>query len=350
MNPYNRSFINRICSLFMQTSKACINNGLLFLAILTLGGILSGCSSGKDAVEILSATTPQPTQVLSATYPPSTLLIRPTSTSTKPVQIIKATENNPRGLLETTTPFPPPMRDEVPSMMITAIAPPSGGIESFRSDGMVQIVSPGDGSQVISPISAVVSFDRSNRTPVIIELRGRDGRLLARQIWSLDDRAPSCAFSNLIPFEIGKTSEKGRFLVSQKDDFGRLVSVDSVDLTLLSGSRGVEILPSSPTNGIIIQQPESNAIINGGVVNVSGIACPGVDEPLRVLIVAENRKVVGQRLAEVKPDSNGECVAYKSEIHYSVDETTAVRLLVYQDGNPMSDIAHLSSLLLILEP
>ena len=237
-----------------------------------------------------------------------------------------------------------------PDISTTTIATPVDWIEPYDSDALVQIVSPGEGSRVTSPILVVVNFDRSHPFPLILELRGSDGRLLVRQIWSLEQHPDACTYSVSMPFEIGKTPEAARLLVTQKDEFRRLMSVHSVDLTLITGSEEEAHLNTSPAHGIVIKQPDTNAVVSGDVLTVSGRTCLPVNEPLRVLLIDENGKVVGQRLAEVKVASGKECVTFSSEVPFFVDEPTGVRLIVYQDGNQLSAIQHLSSLVLTLEP
>jgi len=214
----------------------------------------------------------------------------------------------------------------------------------------IQVISPGEVSKVVSPILVEFIFNKPFIGTYQIELHGKDGRLLVRLLRYEDLLASSQIHSVEVKFEIPKSSEDGRLSIIRKDDYGRLMDINSVDLILLSEGESI-MNPSPPqSKAIIIEQPVSEFMVEDGRVRVSGITRLSPDEPLRVVLISEDGKTVGQRLASVSKEKDDGYAAFSVEVPYDVQERTPVRLMVYQDGGQISYATHLSSLTLVLLP
>lgn len=184
-----------------------------------------------------------------------------------------------------------------------------------------------------------------------MELHGEDGRLLARQV-RVYDRLPwdVIDLTSDLDFEILPESELGRLVISLEDEHGRIMDLNSLDLILLSKGRAKLAPASSLQQAIIIQQPAANSLVTGGVVLVSGLARPGSDQPLRVALIAEDGRVLGQRLAGVEPGAPGEYRAFSAEVPYFVSQAVPVMLAVYEEGGYISNLLHLTSIEIIISP
>ena len=101
---------------------------------------------------------------------------------------------------------------------------------------------------------------------------------------------------------------------------------------------------------IIIQEPQPKALIQGGKLIVSGRTRPNSDKPLRVTLVTEDGRLIGQRLAGASITIPGDYGTFISEVPYTVSDLTFALLTVYEDGELISDIAHLSTVEVILAP
>jgi hypothetical protein len=102
---------------------------------------------------------------------------------------------------------------------------------------------------------------------------------------------------------------------------------------------------------LIIEEPVPQALIQGGKLIISGRALPNnPEQPLRVMLVAENGQVLGQRLAGVEFQKPGNYGKYVAEVPYTVTDLTPALLVIYEEGEPMTDIAHLSSIPVMLAP
>lgn len=216
--------------------------------------------------------------------------------------------------------------------------------------GMIQILSPGPASMVVSPVTASLYMIPGERGTVIVELLGEDGRILVRKVLSYTP-GNRVRIATDLEFEIPVVAEAGRLVISTEDDDGRISALASVDLIMLSVGKD-EINPSGDQlETIIIQEPIANTLIQGGSLMVSGLALAG-DEPLYIeLIKADGSPAGPSRQVEVipLPDYQG-YGTFTTEIPYTVTRTTAVRLIIYERAGRIPGITHLSSTVIFLTP
>lgn len=215
----------------------------------------------------------------------------------------------------------------------------------------VQIFKPGELSKVVSPIEISAYLRPGDRGRVTLELFGEDGRQLVRQIKTFNTTPGARVNLNAeLEFGIQAAAEVGRLVISAQDQAGRLVVLNSVNLILLSLGQA-DISPSDALlDDIIIQQPVVNTLIQGGTLVVSGLANPDTDRPLHVEILNDKNQVVGQRLAAVDRPAEGGYGSFAVEVPYQVSGFSSVRLIVYEDGEQMSPIRHLSSVEFMVSP
>lgn len=219
-------------------------------------------------------------------------------------------------------------------------------------DATVQIYRIGEMSRIVSPLQ-VTTHLRSRWGKVIrIELFGEDGRLLARHLRSFQNVPWDAARVDVnLEFGISAAGEAGRLVVSVEDPFGRLIDVNSVNVILLSHGE-TELNPATALlQKLIIQQPAEKELVLGGRLIASGRALLNQpDQPLRAMLVNESGKILGQRLARAEAKFPGDYGDFTVEVPYSVAELTPARLVIYEEGEPISDIAHLASVEVILAP
>jgi hypothetical protein len=102
---------------------------------------------------------------------------------------------------------------------------------------------------------------------------------------------------------------------------------------------------------LIIEEPSPMEMVQGGVLIITGRALPNnPDQPLRVTLVGEDGHTLGQRLAKVNVETPGDYGVYVAEVPYTVTALTPARLVIFEEGEPISDIAHLSSIEVLLAP
>jgi hypothetical protein len=321
-------------------------------SIVIFASLLSGCAG----LLVSDLPTPLPTEFLptvialtlqageaehspaltSAAVVPEPGTPQPESVVDTPLPQLSAT---PSIEPPTATPYPitlPPPPTETPLPEIPAAS--------------VQIFNPGDLSRVVSPLHISSYLKAKSASLIRIELFGEDGRLLVRQDKKF---VSSLSWSNLsldLDFEISATAEVGRLVISVDDEYGRTMALNSVDLILMSVGEA-DINPSSAVDEtIIIQQPVVKSLIQGGQVLVSGIARPDTSRPLMAELRDAKNKIVGFRQLGVSDLAKDGYGTFAVEVPYKVDALTPVRLSVFEDGENVSAMTHLSSIEVMLGP
>ncbi|MBN1147227.1 MAG: hypothetical protein JXA78_08225 [Anaerolineales bacterium] len=300
----------------------------------------------SPTVQFTPSTTPTDTPSATPTYPPTatatqsptvtpSLTVTPTITLAAVARVITATLDGP-------SPTP---------HLVTLPGPPEETPPPEIPEARVQIYQIGELSIVTSPIHVSCRLTPRKGKTLRVELAGEDGRLLAREVRGFQENPWQAARLGIdLEFEISGVSELGRLVISVEDEYGRLVDVNSVNLILIS--EGVtELRPYSALwQRIIIQEPGPRALILGGVLVVSGRVRPTFDQPLKVMLIAEDGRILGQRLASVSIPIPGDYGTFIAEVPYTVTEMTNALLVVLEDGGQMSEIAHLASQEVILAP
>lgn len=319
---------------------------LLMLCALALA-LLSGCA-GADATAGLPTALPTeflPTSAaltLQAALPNPTATFTPAPTHTPGITVTPTPEasSTPTEIPAT----PTPLLVNLPPTDLPTLAPqiPEGHIQIYRL---------GEMSKVISPIQVTGYLDHGAVGPTHIDLLGEDGRLLFREVRDFQPR--NDLWANLpmkIEFEIAAAAELGHLVISTFDAFNRLQAVNSVNLVLLSNGEAEWNPTTTLHEPVVILQPESKALISGGVLIVSGVARTTPGQPLRVELVTEAGKIVGHRLAAVETPADGGWGPFTAEVAYKVEALTPVRVLVYETGDPGGVILRLASREVQLSP
>jgi hypothetical protein len=228
----------------------------------------------------------------------------------------------------------------------SGLPPPEQGVSALK------IVQPTEQSRAVAPLDIQGQMYGQGGAWLFLEIYGQDGRLLSRKLSRLGNTVdPQGELQALIDYEIPQTSETGWLRVGIQDRFHRWMAVDSVGLLLLQPAEKGRLAPSPQVGFEIgISKPKSGAQESGGELLVEGFVDPTVKLPLRIQLVSEDGRIVGQRLAGGKAQGAGEPVLYSALVPYRVTETTPVRLLVFEEGGNLLQTTRLSSLELILNP
>ena len=215
----------------------------------------------------------------------------------------------------------------------------------------IQILRPGPMSLLTSPFLLQTNLLPEAGGHVQVELLGEDGRLLMRKIQSYN-QSPGARLD--IPFEvnfeISAVAETARLQVSVVDEHGRNRALASIDLLLLSLGEPSQNPPGDLLESIVIQEPKANALVQGGMLRVSGLARPRSDLPLMIELHADDGKIVGTRQVAVDHSAGGQYGTFSIDVPYSVPSPAPVRLVVWERGAQIPGTVHLSSLEVLLSP
>ena len=218
-------------------------------------------------------------------------------------------------------------------------------------NAVVQIQSPGPGSKIISPLH-LKSWVRSGKDgKVRIELLGEDGRLLARKIMSFLSADQFIYLDEAIDFEIPGVAEAGRLVISTYDTFGRLSSLASCDLLLLSVGDEEINPPPDVDEPLVIFEPTVNKLIQGSTLVVFGAARPFNDQFMLIELIARDGAQVGYRQFIAIPDPAGGYVNFAAEVPFKVDKLTPVVITIkaYSNGR-ISGMIYAISREIVLSP
>jgi hypothetical protein len=184
-----------------------------------------------------------------------------------------------------------------------------------------------------------------------VELLGEDGRLLMREVKVYDlQRNQGVLMGQEIVFGISAVAETAQLQVIVEDEHNRLAAVASLELLLLSLGNPDLAQPGDGLENIVIAEPKENALIQGGVMRVSGLARLQETQPLLIELRSEDGRIVGTRQVAVTPVPGSSYGTYEIDVPYSVAAATRVRLAVWEPGVSNPGIVHLSSLEVMLSP
>lgn len=321
------------------------------LGILILVTSLSGCTLLGSA----DVPTPYPSEVLPTLIAQTVQAQRTEQARLNTNSIIQqaASTHSPSA-----SPLASPSSSHTPAPTNTpreeqliplAVTPPS---QTTLPNAIIQIKRPGPYSKVVSPISLQAFLKPGRGKQVQIELFGEDRRVLVRLIQPIVwiDRSGFAQLYKEIPFEIPGVAEAAWLTLSVTDDLGRVTAVNSTPLILLSIGDSDVIPAVDLRTPIAIQQPQSNTLIQGNKVVVSGLVRSGGDTYLMIQLWDVQGKVLGQRVTNVQPAKEPGFGSFNTEVIYTVTEPTPALLVVWQGVGSLSNILYLASVEVLLSP
>jgi len=295
--------------------------------LIALSGIISAC-----APAITTIPTPYPADYLPTVVALTGQAARATSLALTPTTLPTETAS------PTETPLPPtPFPTRTPT--------PEPGFSEFAR---LHFIEPGPMSKVTSPLQLEMLVTAGESGIVKIDLLGEDGRLL----YSKSDRF-STDFREIyrswkIPFEIRAVSEEAWIQVSTKDDFGRLQALNTLQIFLLStGPSSINQPGNIIYERVMLDTPEEEETIMGGIVPVEGRIWPFNEQPVFLSLVQENGRPLAERVLTV---DGIDPQYFETTIPYSVQEPLQVRLLIKQSDPQFNLPVYIFSRILTLNP
>jgi len=303
---------------------------------------LTGCF----AEEKLDFPTAIPTEFLATSIALTVTAGRPTETPT-------GTATPTRTPTPTATATPTPTNTPTPTATFTpSITPtPTDTPVPVVPLSEIELRTPGSLSKIISPIPVRAVVVPGFLGRVTVELLGEDGRLLVRQIVTLNENLGRKAGLAIdLPFEIPGISELGRLQIITADAFGRPKAIMSVDVILLSsGTADLNIVTDFLAH-LMIKEPQEGALVQGGTLIVSGVARPTTDQAFLAELIAEDGRVVGMRLFAPASGPENDHRPFFVEIPYTVTEPSRVRLVIRERSDRIPGTIYLVSMEILISP
>ena len=237
---------------------------------------------------------------------------------------------------------PRPTRSPTPQPTFTKTTIPG------HEPAAIQISAPGPMSKVISPITLRMNIVTGDSEKVQIDLYGEDGRLLTRNVKrGVPTSGKGVPQQIKVPFEIRAAAEVGRLTVSTTDKQGRVQSLSSVRLLLLSSGINEINPPGNSSEPIGVFSPEAEEEISGGVVNVRGDIWPFNLNPVILELIGPNGTSMALRI--LNPEQLNPQL-FETTLPYKVTEPTLARLTIRQDDDRIDGLFYLYSQEVILTP
>ena len=149
-------------------------------------------------------------------------------------------------------------------------------------------------------------------------------------------------------FEIRAAAEVARLTISTSDKAGRLQSLNSIRLLLLSSGTNEITTPGNPSEPVGVFSPTlKDSSASGGLVTVRGDIWPFNLEPVLFELTGPDGKSLGLRILtidELNPQ------LFETTIPYKVSEPTLARLSIRQDDDRIDGLFYLYSQEILLNP
>src|SRR5215213_3974995 len=211
----------------------------------------------------------------------------------------------------------------------------------------IQIFAPGPMSKVVSPITLRMNIVAGGSEKVQIDLYGEDGRLLTRNVKRVPTSGKGVPQQIKVPFEIRAAAEVGRITVSTTDKAGRMQSLNSVRVLLLSSGVNEINPPGNPSEPVGVFSPETEEEVSGGVLNIRGDVWPFNLNPVILELVDPEGKSMALRilnLNQLNPQ------LFETTLPYKVSEPTVARLTIRQDDDRIDGLFYVYSQEVLLNP
>ena len=235
-------------------------------------------------------------------------------------------------------------------LMLTAslIAPQRGtALPSPR----ITILSPGDTSELTSPIKLTAEIYPDPNGMIRITLTSRKGDLLARKLLRIDSTVNTSPipFNTDLAFEIPSDQTEALLTLAIQDDAFRTITLRSVLVKLISDGETIlqPMLQIAPW--LEITQPQPSDAITGGQILITGSVTPLSNRPITFELINNDDRVIGA--TQLAVEIPGEMLDFKIRLYYTyITKLTNVRLTVRQALYPYDEVAILESLCLTAIP
>jgi len=275
------------------------------LILASLSGLLAGCAP---------ASAPAPTLLPESLVP--TIIAMTGEAAHATSQALTPTLTPETAAPATRTPLPStpfPTRTFTPEPTIPL--------------AQIQFLSPGPMSRFVSPIQMQLLVIAGESDVIQISLFGEDGRLLGRVIDRVNRKLSGVYATYKIPFEIRAAAETAFLQVSTKDKEGRVRSLNSLSLVLLSTG----VTENTPAGNVIYERavfytPEKGEDAKDGEVTVKGRIWPFNTQPVFLELILPD----GETFLRVLSLDGLDPQEFSTTIPYKVTERTLARLSVRQ--------------------
>lgn len=244
----------------------------------------------------------------------------------------------------------PPLPVSTPELPTSTPAPTGTAEPDERPEEAIQILQPGPGSRVVSPIRLSGIADPTFEQSLAVTLLLADGTELVTvptQIQAdIGQRGP---FSVEIPFSI--TGEQQGFVQVYADSArdGGIIHLASVGVTLAEdGAENIIVAEPGPER-IFISSPGQGEAISGGTAHIEGFALAGFEQTLVVDVLDQEGNVIGSQPLIVQAPDLGQPGPFEADVPYTLTTPGAGRIVVRDPSPAFGGDVHVNSVEVTLE-
>jgi hypothetical protein len=247
----------------------------------------------------------------------------------------------------TSTLGPTPTNTPTATFTPTVTSTPLPPLASLR------LIRPGPLSKITSPIKVEAMVIPGDDGYVYFDLLGEDGRIINHFEDDLrNNLGQHIIIVPKIDFQTSAVAESARLVMYTRDSSGRMISLTSVDIFLLSLGSSVVTAPYLQQEPFLVRWPRFGDTISGGIVHLIGLAKPLSTKPLILELIDDQQNVIGTASLHVDPPTgNLSHTPFEVDIPYTIKEEEKVRLSLRQESDTRipGDVG-LFSLMLDLQP
>jgi hypothetical protein len=298
------------------------------MLIATACGMLAGCA--------LPGPQPAPTP-FPANYLPTVIHMT--------AEVIKVATDAASGPTAAPTQTPTEGPTLMPPTSAASATPTAGPAIPLAA---IQIRAPGPMSRVVSPLQVQILVVAGDSKRVEVDLFGEDGSLLGRTLRIVAGSAGGDPLTVKIPFEIRAAGENGFIQVSTKDLKGRVQSLSTLEILLLSSGTS-QINPAGNTiyERVVLPKLSSGADISGGVLNLEGQVLPYNRQPIIIQLLTNDGK---NQWLRVLTTTGTDWQSFDTTVPFRVNAPTPARLYFTQADDVLSTQAYIYSQEILLNP
>ena len=231
-----------------------------------------------------------------------------------------------------------------PTLAATQTPTPGPGVPISA----IQVKSPGPMSRIVSPLQVQLIAVAGDSKRVEIALFGEDARLLGRALVAVPGDESGDPLSVKLPFEIRAAGENGYVQVSTRNLTGRLQSLVTVPILLLSAGNS-QLNPPGNTiyERVAFSGLAPKARISGASLDVAGDILPFNNNPVVMELISDQGDELSLRVLNT---IGLEWQHIETTLPFRVTTTTPARLYVHQADDLLEGDVYIFSLPLTLNP
>ncbi len=240
----------------------------------------------------------------------------------------------------------------VPTQTVSPPTPASGTPgEPARPEEAIQILEPGNGSRVASPIHVAGLADPTFEQTLVVRVVLVDGtEVVTQPVTIAADLGQRGPFAGEILFAVNDERQAFIQVFAQSARDGGVTHLASVGVRLMP-TGPEDIVPGKPhPEQIAIFEPSPGATIQGGIVHVEGFGLGGFEQTLVVEVVDQDGGVVGSMPITVDAPDLGLPGLILADVPYMLEIAGPGRIVVRDISPAFGGDSHVASVEVSLEP